>query len=427
MWFIWWDPCGLACYIFGWITIHFVNYVLINEVVWPWWGGTLHGLAFVAGWECLIVLICAAFMRAAGTDPGSVEMHTATKADIYPPETDPDAIFKPKRRFCEKCECVKPPRAHHCSTCGRCINKMDHHCPWVNNCVGSNNMKFFLQFILYVFIGGVIATLVSVSRLVFCWRMPEECPEPTLHTLVMGIVATILGLFFAIFTSAMAFDQWEGLVTNTTGIESMKGWSEEDRSVCAGMRDACGEPFSYRWLLPLLLLPTSSSFYQWKATDSMDAYDIRDPLIKKHFRKVEQYKAHLAEQAAEDDRGKHTNAHVNTQKQKGRVSGNPTIGVPAGGSGSGAQFSGMYAGLVGASGEDTPDIASSISCARTQLHHAHREDTTDIPLSAASGGGGSAGVPMVLQTRKIGGKGNSGSSGSAAGFARLTGARDKLA
>ena len=32
-------------------------------------------------------------------------------------------------RWCRKCECVKPPRAHHCSMCGVCTLKMDHHCP----------------------------------------------------------------------------------------------------------------------------------------------------------------------------------------------------------------------------------------------------------------------------------------------------------
>ena len=33
-------------------------------------------------------------------------------------------------RYCEKCKCIKPDRAHHCSVCGCCVLKMDHHCKY---------------------------------------------------------------------------------------------------------------------------------------------------------------------------------------------------------------------------------------------------------------------------------------------------------
>lgn len=287
MWFVWWDPCGLFCYAFGWATIHFVNFALMTEVVWPWLGGTLHGCLHVLGFETLIVLICASYLRAACTDPGTVPQHSAKDEDRNVPADDPQVFWKPKRRFCDKCKCIKPPRAHHCSTCGRCVNKMDHHCPWVNNCVGSNNHKFFIQFLGLVFTGGVYTLVMSVARLLVCWRNPTECPDPSLYTIIMGVVSVILGLFFAIFTSAIFWDQWEGLVTNTTGIESMKRWEEEDRSLAEGMVDACGERCSVRWLLPTSMPPDAPSFYAWSPDDDPDAYDPRDPLVAKHFHRVE--------------------------------------------------------------------------------------------------------------------------------------------
>src|SRR5689334_13255535 len=37
-------------------------------------------------------------------------------------------------RYCPKCECIKPDRAHHCSLCGHCVLKFDHHCPLVISC-----------------------------------------------------------------------------------------------------------------------------------------------------------------------------------------------------------------------------------------------------------------------------------------------------
>ncbi len=55
--------------------------------------------------------------------------HQVTPEEISVGSTRTDV---PKRRYCRRCQCVKPPRAHHCSTCDRCIMKMDHHCPYVH-------------------------------------------------------------------------------------------------------------------------------------------------------------------------------------------------------------------------------------------------------------------------------------------------------
>ena len=56
-------------------------------------------------------------------------------------------------KFCDKCEELKPPRAHHCSLCGKCVLRMDHHCPWVGTCIGLLNHKLFWLFLFYSSIG----------------------------------------------------------------------------------------------------------------------------------------------------------------------------------------------------------------------------------------------------------------------------------
>lgn len=55
--------------------------------------------------------------------------------------------------FCQKCQVMRPPRAHHCSQCNRCILQMDHHCPWVNNCIGYYNYRSFFLALTYLMLG----------------------------------------------------------------------------------------------------------------------------------------------------------------------------------------------------------------------------------------------------------------------------------
>lgn len=153
--------------------------------------------------------------------------------------------------------------------------------------MGTNNLRFFLQFLWYIFLGGVYTTSVIGFRIYCGWRNPAAYPTPDVATLINGAIAGILGIFFAIFTCAMAVDQYEGMVTNTTGIESMKGWQEESRSVTEGMTDACGEPCGWAWFFPATLLKASAAYYEWKASDDQDAYDMRDPLIQRHFARMQ--------------------------------------------------------------------------------------------------------------------------------------------
>jgi hypothetical protein len=97
------------------------------------------------------------------------------------------------------------------------------------------------------FTAGELALLISYFytdyiRCVFvaCRSDPRRCHNPSVASVVFVVAGAVLSIFFAIFVIAMACDQYEGVTTNTTAIESMKSWTEEQRpflQVCASYCD----------------------------------------------------------------------------------------------------------------------------------------------------------------------------------------------
>ncbi|KAL3478679.1 Palmitoyltransferase pfa3 [Aspergillus californicus] len=106
-------------------------------------------------------------------------------------------------RFCKKCQCPKPDRAHHCSTCKRCVLKMDHHCPWLATCVGLHNYKAFLLFLIYTSLFCWVDFAVSAI-----WIWTEVFSEQhyvdgilPVNVVLLSILGGIIGLVLTGFTA----------------------------------------------------------------------------------------------------------------------------------------------------------------------------------------------------------------------------------
>ena len=303
----------------------FVDFVTQTRVLWPWFRGGAWGLVHGVLFQLCCMMIYWSYLAAATTDPGTVARGSAAEGDAVPPTEDPERMYKPHRKFCRTCECIKPSRAHHCKTCNRCVMKMgawaggvacaagwsrgrnaspslsptrtltsasrtppppppsaDHHCPWVNNCVGAANMKHFILFLLWTFLGSSYAAALALWRGTQCFRGQWDCQRLATADVVLMGASTVLAIFFSIFVVTMMCDQWEGAVTNTTQIESMKMWKEESRGIVQGLEDVFGEPPSLSWLLPTPL----KKRYAWSPLDNPDEWDKRDPHIIRHFQEL---------------------------------------------------------------------------------------------------------------------------------------------
>jgi len=125
-------------------------------------------------------------------------------------------------RYCQKCRCVKPDRAHHCSSCGRCVLKMDHHCPWVATCVGLRNYKPFLLFLLYT---SVFCWLCFGVSAVWVWTevfVDQSAQSDGGWKAVNGILLAVLGGIMGLVLTG--FTGWHVYlaITGQTTIESLE-------------------------------------------------------------------------------------------------------------------------------------------------------------------------------------------------------------
>ena len=121
----------------------------------------------------------------------------------------------------------------------------------------------------------------------------------------------------------MASDQFQTLTTDVTGVEYMKEWEENSRTAFQGLLVACGEPFSIYWFLPVSLPRECESFYQWSPLDDLDAYDPRDPIIKRHLTKIARgLKEKEMELELQAQTTKNSNTHQHVKEEESGKSSN---------------------------------------------------------------------------------------------------------
>ena len=68
--------------------------------------------------------------------------------------------------FCFYCNIIKSSKTFHCMFCKHCVDKFDHHCAYINNCLGYRNHKYFIMFVVTIFIYFITSSITSIISIV---------------------------------------------------------------------------------------------------------------------------------------------------------------------------------------------------------------------------------------------------------------------
>ncbi|CAF1129183.1 unnamed protein product [Adineta ricciae] len=85
--------------------------------------------------------------------------------------------------YCHQCEVNVPPRSQHCHLCKKCVLKRDHHCSFLGRCIGFRNIRYYMCFLVWTWIGLVYCNILHMDytyELVgsFSWRVIVACLFP---------------------------------------------------------------------------------------------------------------------------------------------------------------------------------------------------------------------------------------------------------
>jgi len=156
-------------------------------------------------------LSVASHFKTTFTDPGSVP------ESAVPIESSLNT--KTCHTMCSQCQTYKPPLSHHCRICNRCVSRMDHHCPWMNNCIGAGNLKHFILFLVYTWLG------CALSLFIFAWNYflcsDERCEFSNILVELVRVM-TVICIVTLLFTSSMIMSVTYGVITGIGTIDRLK-------------------------------------------------------------------------------------------------------------------------------------------------------------------------------------------------------------
>ncbi|XP_062512884.1 probable palmitoyltransferase ZDHHC24 [Corticium candelabrum] len=100
-------------------------------------------------------------------------------------------VLKPGWMYCSFCQQNSPPRSYHCHLCQACVLKRDHHCTFTGNCIGFYNHRYFVMFLLHLFIGSVYCIVQNTE---FVLNQVEQLDWKTIICLLLPLLSFVFQL-----------------------------------------------------------------------------------------------------------------------------------------------------------------------------------------------------------------------------------------
>jgi palmitoyltransferase len=69
--------------------------------------------------------------------------------------------------FCPNSYQPKPPRSHYDHVTKTLVLNLDHYCPWMFNAIGYFNYRYFVNFMIYIFLGMVYGTALTLQPFLY--------------------------------------------------------------------------------------------------------------------------------------------------------------------------------------------------------------------------------------------------------------------
>lgn len=126
---------------------------------------------------------------------------------------------------------------------------MDHHCHWTGNCVGSDNIQFFFQFLMYC---GILIPLLMLIELfaLLSWNLGLRQVIFT-YLLVQSLVGIVVGSLIAY----LLIYQLQNALVNLTTVEDNIGGIRKVKPFNTNRRANLEEVFGKGYTISSFLLP----------------------------------------------------------------------------------------------------------------------------------------------------------------------------